>query len=113
MYKQVIVVRKDLKMSPGKTASQVAHASVSAIDNAEKGVVEKWKKEGQKKIVLKVEDLKELIIIKNLCRKMRMPYAVVSDAGHTELKPGTITALAIGPDKEENIDKLTGNLKIL
>lgn len=37
----------------------------------------------------------------------------MKDAGHTELPPGTITCLGIGPDDDKKIDKITGNLKLL
>ena len=58
--KQVIVVRTDLKMSKGKIASQVSHASVEAVLKSNKNIVEIWRKEGMKKIILKVKDLDEL-----------------------------------------------------
>ena len=41
------------------------------------------------------------------------PWSEVTDAGHTQIAPGTITCLSIGPAPEENIDKITGDLKLL
>ena len=59
--KQVILVRKDLKLSKGKMAAQVAHASLEAAMNSDKDKVNEWKSEGMKKVVLKVEDETELL----------------------------------------------------
>jgi len=59
-YKQVIIIRQDLKLPKGKLASQVGHAVIDAAFGSKKSVVNKWKKEGMKKIVLKVKNLKEL-----------------------------------------------------
>ena len=59
-YKQCIVVRDDLKLSKGKLAVQVAHAAVSAYDFAGRDVREAWKKEGQKKVVLRVPTLQDM-----------------------------------------------------
>ena len=111
MYKQVIVVRKDLDMSPGKTAAQVAHASLSACKNADKKVREAWEKEGAKKVVLQVKGERELLELKEKTKKL--PTALIKDAGMTELAPGTLTCIGIGPAKEEEIDKITGSLKLL
>ena len=110
--KQVILVRKDLKLSQGKLASQVSHASVEAVLKSNKEKVNEWRK-FSKKVVLKVEDEKELIRFKNLAEKAKLVTALIKDAGRTEVKPGTITCLAIGPDDDEKIDKITGKLKIL
>lgn len=113
MYKQVIVVRKDLKMSKGKIAVQVAHACLGAAKLAGWYKRRKWEAEGQKKVVLCVNSLKELLKIKRKAESIGLTPLVVSDAGFTELKPGTVTSLAIGPDEEEKLNKVTGSLKLL
>jgi len=111
--KQCIVVRSDLKLSKGKTAAQAAHASILAYEKADRRTRERWKKEGQKKVVLQVESESELLELKKKCEELGIPCALVVDAGLTEIPPGTITALGIGPDEAEKIDKVTGNLRLL
>jgi PTH2 family peptidyl-tRNA hydrolase len=113
MYKQVIVVRSDIKMSLGKTAAQIAHASLSSCKKADKKVLEKWEREGAKKVVLKVNTLKELLEIYEKVKKEKISCFLVRDAGKTQLKPGTVTCLGVGPDKEDKIDKITKHLKLL
>ena len=112
-YKQVILVRQDLKLPKGKLAVQVAHASSTALIKSHKDDVNKWQSEGMKKIVLKVKDLDELLQYKKKAEDMGLICALIEDAGKTVVEPGTITCLGIGPDREEKIDKVTGNLKIL
>ncbi len=111
--KQVIVVRSDIKMSKGKLAAQCSHASVSAALKTNRAALKKWEIEGQKKVVLKARTLDELLLLREKCRKNGMVYAITSDAGRTELTPGTITTLGIGPDDEKKIDKVTGSLPLL
>jgi len=111
--KQVIIVRTDLKMSKGKVAAQVSHASVECILKSHKDMVEDWRSQGMKKIVLKVKDQKELGKYKQLAEDNNLITAMITDAGHTEIPSGTVTCLGIGPDDEEKIDKITGELQIL
>jgi PTH2 family peptidyl-tRNA hydrolase len=110
--KQVILVRKDLKLSKGKLASQCSHASVEAVLKSNKEKVDEWRK-FSKKVILKVKDEKELLNFKRLADKEKLVNALIKDAGRTEIPPGTITCLAIGPDDDKKIDKVTGKLKIL
>jgi len=109
--KQVILVRKDLKMNPGKLASQVAHASLEAALKSNK--LKEWQKKGTKKVILKVKDEKELLYYYDLAKKNNLTNALIKDAAKTFFKVPTLTCLAIGPDKEEKIDKITRELKIL
>ncbi len=111
--KQVIVIIKSLKMGEGKTSAQAAHASVDAVLKTDNKKVEEWKEEGMKKVVLKVETEKELLQLKKEAEKQKLTTALIKDAGRTFFKKPTITCLAIGPDKEEKIDKITGKLKML
>ncbi len=112
-YKQVIIVRADLKLTKGKMAAQASHASVEAVLRSNKDDVAKWQQEGMKKIVLKVNTQAELLEYKRKAEDAGLVAALITDAGHTHLEPGTITCLGIGPAKEEKIDAITGNLKLI
>lgn len=115
-YKQVIAVRTDLEMSKGKIAVQVAHGSVSAAEQAriyKPDILRAWLREGQKKVAVKVSSEEELIELRRQAVNHSLPFALIRDAGMTELPPGTITVLGIGPAKADLIDEVTGELKLL
>lgn len=110
------MIRQDLKLSKGKLAAQVAHASLGAYRKAAQTYpkdVEEWEKIGEKKVVLKVDGLKQLQEIKKKAGQAGLPLCLINDAGRTELPSGTTTALGIGPAKESEIDKITGHLKMV
>jgi PTH2 family peptidyl-tRNA hydrolase len=111
--KQVILMRTDLKMSKGKMIAQGAHASVDATLSANKKLVSKWRSIGMKKIALKVESLEQLKNLLKQAQEVDLITSQITDAGHTEVVPGTITCGVIGPGPEIQIDKITGELKIL
>jgi PTH2 family peptidyl-tRNA hydrolase len=115
-YKQVIAVRTDLSMSRGKMAVQVAHGSVSAAEQArvrKQDIWRSWLREGQKKVAVKVISEEELIELRRQAVNHDLPHALIRDAGMTELPPGTLTVIGIGPAKTEIIDEVTGGLKLL
>ena len=63
-YKMVIVARKDLKLTHGKLAAQVSHGAVEAALNAKAQKARwfsTWRREGQKKVVLKTDSKEELL----------------------------------------------------
>lgn len=114
-YKQVIVVRADLKMSVGKIAVQAGHAAVSAAEEARKKRPEWWNAwlaEGQCKIAVKVGSEQELLELEKGAKELKLPSAVIYDRGLTELPPGTITCLGIGPAPSHQVDKITGKLPL-
>ena len=115
MYKQIIIVRNDLKLGKGKIAGQVAHAAVSAYILSTKknpSAVENWLEEGQKKVVLKIDSKEELLILFQEI-KNQFPCSLIKDAGLTQLPHPDITCLGIGPIKETEIDKFTKKYKLL
>ena len=114
-YKMVIVIRTDIKLSPGKMAAQVAHAAVNCSFSAKKNHTKwfrKWYDEGQRKVVLKVSGLKELRELHMDARGNDLPNSLITDAGHTELPPGTVTCLGIGPAPGNLVDKVSGSLPL-
>ena len=112
-YKQVILLRMDLKLPQGKAMAQAAHASTASLLKSHKDDIQVWNQTGMKKIVLKVESEKELLIYKEDAEAAGLATALITDAGKTVVAPGTITCLGIGPDTEEKIDKVTGSLKMI
>src|SRR3989344_4911412 len=111
-YKQVILVRKDISMSRAKTAIQVAHASAEAVLKSDKEKIKEWRT-FSKKVVLQVDNENDLLKYKKEAEKLKLVTASIRDAGLTEIPENTLTCLAIGPDDDEKIDKITGKLKTL
>ena len=125
--KQVIVVRKDLNMRKGKLAAQVAHASMKVffdkltiysdyaiIKDITKPMLE-WMNYGPfTKIVVGVNSEEELLEIKKKAKEANIPNALIKDNGLTEFHGiPTNTCIAIGPDEEEKINAITGELELL
>ncbi len=115
-YKQVIVFRSDLNLSKGKIAAQAGHAAVSASEEARKHHPKWWKAwmvEGQCKIAVKVRSEKELLELEKRAKELALPCSLIVDRGLTEIPPGTLTCLGIGPAPSEKVDELTGKLPLL
>jgi PTH2 family peptidyl-tRNA hydrolase len=110
--KQAIVARADLGMGEGKLAAQVAHAALMAYEDADRSLQFEWKGQGQKKVVLKADGEQTLFELADRAEREGLPHAIVRDAGHTQLDPGTVTALAIGPAGDDRIDAITGSLSL-
>ncbi len=122
--KQVIVMRKDLNMRKGKMIAQGAHASIAWILNrlatgGERGSrlspeEHHWAFSFQKKIVVYVESEDMLHQIYDKAKQAHLTVNMIMDAGLTEFKGvATLTCLAIGPNKSEEVDKITGGLPLL
>lgn len=128
--KQVIVVRKDLKMRKGKIAAQSAHASFAVFRNEmtkqilpggmnrylfEVGDIQaSWLDNEFTKICVSVDSEEELLEIHRLAEASNLPNALITDAGHTEFHGvPTKTCCAIGPARGDKIDKITGGLSLL
>lgn len=112
----VIVTRKDLKLSPGKLAVQVAHAAVAcALETKKKNAkwFKRWMEEGAKKVVVNVDSLDDFFLLKDKAEKLNITSYLVVDAGQTEIPAGTKTVIGFGPAPSNLIDQITGDLPLL
>jgi len=115
-FKQVIVLRTDLGMSTGKLISQACHACLGATEAAKKARPQSWRRwrgEGAKKVVVQAESLEELLGLVKKAEELGVAHFLVEDRGLTEVPPGTVTALGVGPERSEMVDRVTGSLKLL
>ena len=117
--KQVIVVRKDLKMRRGKEISQSSHASISFLtkkmqNNIPLTEVENiWLNDGFSKICLYVNSEEELLKVHNQALEKGLESNLITDSGRTEFHGvPTKTCLAIGPDYSVKIDEVTRSLPL-
>ncbi|OIO26409.1 aminoacyl-tRNA hydrolase [Candidatus Micrarchaeota archaeon CG1_02_55_22] len=111
--KQIIVIRTDLDMGRGKMVAQGCHASLDAALNVSASLRNEWLGTGGKKIVVKVSSERELQTLFMEAKKLKLPASIIHDAGHTQVDPGSVTAVAIGPAKESDLATLTNGLKLL
>lgn len=112
----VLVVRNDLKMGKGKVGAQCGHGAVGAYRKAMQRnphLVQGWENTGCAKIALRVESEAEMVSIKRAAEAQGLTTFLVRDAGRTQIEPNTKTVLAIGPATGQDIDKVTGHLKLL
>ncbi|KAG9509130.1 ATP-binding cassette sub-family A member 3 [Fragariocoptes setiger] len=112
-HKMVFVVNMDLNMGRGKQCAQVAHAALGLyLHIQEKGTDEyqykayMWLEQGQKKIVLKGNNLLHLKELQQEAQAAGLPNFVVSDAGCTQIAPGSKTVLSIFGSNEDSQPRL-------
>ena len=112
----VLVSRNDLKLSSGKLAAQCSHATAECILKAKKSTpreLDRYLREGARKIICKTDNLQSMKEIYKKAKKLNLISYMVTDAGHTEIPPGTITIVGIGPGPRKKIDKITGTLSLM
>ena len=124
-HKQVIVMRKDLNMRKGKLVAQGAHASMGAILgqmkregntlvlNLNDERLEPWVTGRFKKICVYVNNEAELLDIYNTAREAGLICSLIKVAGLTEFNGvATLTAVGVGPDREDKIDAVCKHLPL-
>lgn len=125
--KQVIVVRKDIKMPEGKLAAQVAHASLKAIldrgyihDGTQSfhckltNAMKDWMNGDYTKIVVCVKSEDALKEIYEQAHRASIPCSLIRDLGKTVFKgKSTCTAVAVGPGSAEEVDAITKGLRLV
>lgn len=129
--KQIIVLRKDLNMRKGKMVAQGAHASMGALlklmhtrqdddiiswtlITVDGAPVQDWLSGSFKKICVSVNSEEEMLALQAAAEKARLNTCLITDSGLTEFGGvPTITALAIGPDFEDKINKVCSHLPLL
>jgi len=114
--KMVFIINSELKMGKGKIAAQVGHAAVSStLKSGDKTpeLLEAWLASGQKKICVKGNDAEHLLQLEKQSRERDITTVKINDAGHTQIPSGSLTVLSLGPDMETNLNKITGDLKLL
>ena len=112
-YKQVIIIRKDLKMGCGKMCGQTAHGSILSMIISNQDTVNKWINEGMRKIVLKTNSLEELQDLSKLLAKNNIKSTFVHDFGLTQVESGTATTLAVEVVDECLINEYISEFKLL
>ncbi|MDB4330257.1 aminoacyl-tRNA hydrolase [bacterium] len=135
--KQVLIVRKDLKMRKGKIGAQCAHASLAILTNNLIGfpfkwylfpyylakfvflflthkALRSWLTTRFTKICVYVDSEQDLLLLYNKAKSAGLLCSLIKDAGLTEFGGvPTYTVVAIGPDVDEKINEITGGLPLL
>jgi peptidyl-tRNA hydrolase, PTH2 family len=126
--KQVIVIRRDLRMRRGKEIAQGAHAASAwltdrvrpkirpngSVDHLVLSPAEQsWLESSFRKVTVKVNSEEELVATCQKALAAGLEVHLITDRGLTEFGGvPTRTCLAIGPDYDDLIDPVTGDLEL-
>ncbi|KAH9883914.1 peptidyl-tRNA hydrolase PTH2 [Xylariomycetidae sp. FL2044] len=125
--KLVLVVRTDLGMTKGKIAAQCSHATLACYKALSRAasrsnnnnntpasrILQRWERLGQAKIAVQVKSQEEMLALRSKARGLGITAEVVQDAGRTQIEPGSLTVLGVGPAPKSLVDQVTGGLKLL
>ncbi|CAG8500750.1 1931_t:CDS:2 [Ambispora gerdemannii] len=114
-FKLVLLIRNDLNMTKGKVAAQCSHATLAcykSLQASNSKMLKAWERSGQMKIALKINDETELLELQAIALSLGLCAEHITDAGHTQVIPGTTTVLGIGPGPVDIINQVTGHLKL-
>ncbi len=126
--KMALIIRTDLKMRKGKIAAQCTHAGVMALTDEmldmgseqspeiivkalvfhENDPLWAWMVKSYAKVTLKVETEQKLIEIYYAAKEEGLRAVLIMDEGRTQIPKGSYTAVAIGPNWNEDVDALVG-----
>ena len=135
MYKQIIIVRKDLEMSSGKLSAQVSHGSMAFLswfirNNADldghvdgyidEDILHNWIEGEFTKCVLQAKNKNQLLKAKTMAEELGMvdgkDFFLIKDCCLTELEPEevdengvgrTLTCIGFAPMPAEIIDQIS------
>lgn len=112
-------------MRKGKMIAQGAHASMGAVlpyllvspvpyaPARGRECVKEWLAGSFTKICLRVDSEEQLVALHEKAVEADLIACLITDNGLTEFHGvPTKTCLAIGPDSDENLDQITGHLRL-
>ena len=123
--KQVILLRRDMKLRRAEAAALASKASMSFIlesDMSERssnvqvdisGIEAEWMLGSAKRIVLGVssEDTMKKLLLKAEVQGVSTYEIIGSSSGKAD-EGSQIIAASLGPDEDDKLDIITGNLKL-
>ena len=118
IFKMVFVVNSSLNMGLGKTAAQVAHATLGVYQVLLQNEMKygewllKWEEYGETKIVLRGQSTQQLVELEKKAMDVELPCYLVQDAGKTQVPAGSTTVLVVF-GRVDTVDTVTGSLRLL
>ncbi|CAN8103487.1 unnamed protein product [Discula destructiva] len=123
--KLVLIVRTDLGMTKGKIAAQCSHATLACYKTLSRQarkagpaspaarLLSRWERYGQAKVAVQIKSLDDLEELMGKAQSLGITAEVIQDAGRTQIDPGSLTVLGVGPAPKSVVDLVTGGLKLL
>jgi PTH2 family peptidyl-tRNA hydrolase len=111
--------------STGKIAAQCGHATLACFKSISKAaraagpsspaarLLQRWEHHGQAKVALQTKSADEMHELMAKARSLGITAEVIADAGRTQIDPGSLTVLGVGPAPKSAVDQVTGHLKLL